>query len=957
MSKSSQLKDPRTFLGFAQPPLVSAVELLCKQFRDGDSLDLSNKLVVLPTSRSVHRITQLLARHSEEQNLVLTPPQILTIGEFPEHIYPIHEKFATDLCQHLAWSKALQETDEEQIENLFPGMFGATHDQWQPYARLISELHKRLGNDVWSFSSVVREVQELDKNFRELERWKALEAIQRKYYAILKEVGLWDKQAARNVAVKRELCRTDKNIIMIGTADINRSTKFMLQQIRSQVQVLVAAPRNMAARFDEFGGIVTEQWLHAEINFPSECIRIVDSAEDQAFAVANFINTLDDKFSADQITIGIPDPDVQPQIERSFNAIEVKHRDLKGQQVKHTPPVRLMTAMLEFIDHQNFTTFSALVRHPDMFQWICDRVKTRAWLGHYDQYQRSGLPDKIELRSKQPFGDPKIDLVRHSDSPERGEKLAKRTELLNQIHAEVSKLFKDVAGPAQPIADWTKPWCEILSKIYGNRILDKDNFEDQKTIVACRELYKALRDKREVPREWGIKKSAAKAMQMAIEAASDWSVIPPAIPDAIELAGWLDLPLDDAEVIVVTGMNDEHVPTSENGHLFLPNRLCTGLGILDNDRRYARDAYALTLIKSVRKHLLLIAGRKDLQGEPKKPSRLLFADENETIARRANAFFSFDGKADTRYWLAEPAHAPVSQQLAIPKPVGVKPLNELSVTAFKEFIRCPYRFYLNKILRLESAEDDSQEMDARSFGNLAHEVLEAFGRCDCRNSKNENEIKEFLDHELDQRVEKDYPGSRLPAVRIQIEQLRMRLQRFASIQADRASQGWQIISAEEFVVHPLQVGESEFLLRGTIDRVDFHETTKQVAIWDYKTSDMGIDPTAAHYPRDWKDLQLPLYRHLIKQIEVAAPYDTENVSLGYIVLPRQLDRIRFAELNCTEQELKQADALVESIIAQLRAGNYWPPKKQPPQFSEDFAGICQDNAFEKFDIESLEATP
>ncbi len=949
------LKDPRVFLGFSQPPLVSAAEHVCRAYRQDHRLDLSNTLVVLPTSRSAGRILQLLVTQCEQQHLEFIPGQILTLGEFPEHLYPVEKQLATDLCQQIAWGKALQASTPAEIDCLFAGANKSTIRQWQPYAKLISELHKRLGNDVWSFSSVVREVLEYDKNFREIDRWQALQTIQNRYYEILKEVDLWDKQAARNVAVKRELCRTDKQVIMVGAADLNRATKMMLNQIRPQVSVLVAAPRNMAARFDEFGGIVTEQWLHAEIQFSCEQLRFVDSSEDQAFAVAHYLQELSSAFSADQITIGIPDADVQPQIERSLQAIGVKHRDLKGQQVRNTPPIKLMTAMLEFLAQQNFTAYAALLRHPDMYRWVCDQTQSNQWLNALDAYQLEGLPERISLGSKQPFGDPKKIATRYRDLPNVADRIVARAEILNQVFDHIATLFAGVDGPEKPIADWTRSWCSILTEIYGHRTLDKNDFNDQQTIVACREIYTALRDKQQVPKQWETQSTAHEALELAIEAASDWPVIPPAIEDAVELSGWLDLPLDDAPVVIVTGMNDEHVPTSENGHLFLPNRLCQALGILDNDRRYARDAYALTVIKSVRKNLHLIAGRRDLQGEPKKPSRLLFADKNEVMARRANAFFAYEGKTNTRYWLADPAHAPNKQSLPIPIPSVNKPLDELSVTSFKEFIKCPYRFYLDKILRLESVTDDWQEMDGRAFGNLAHEVLEDFGNSELRLATNAAAILEFLNDRLDTRAADQFGGHRLPAVRIQIEQLRMRLERFAPLQAEKAQQGWQIINAEEKVVHTMQVDGKAFRIKGTIDRIDLQESTGRIAVWDYKTSDQGDDPTTMHLGKNgWKDLQLPLYRKLITEIDCLQGRDLENAQLGYVQLPKVLDRVKFSPLRCTPEQLEQADRLVEQIIQRIHAGAYWPPNPVPPQFSQSFAGICQDHVFEKFEIDTSE---
>ena len=957
VKKNNRKKDPRVFLGFGQPPLVSATEYLCRRFRKDNMLDLSHCLIVLPTSRAVQRLLQLLVIQSEQQGLVFTPAQILTVSEFPEYLYPIEKKLATDLCQQIAWGKALAKSEPEELRCLFSLSEKLTFHQWQPYAKLISELHKRLGNDVWSFSSVVREVLEYDKNFREIDRWRALQAIQSRYYKILGEVDLWDKQAARNVAVKRGLCSTDKTVILLGLADLNRATKLMLEQIRDRVTVLVAAPRNMECRFDEFGGIITEQWLHSEIKFSSEQLRIVDSSEDQAFAVAHYLQQLNGRFSADQITVGIPDPDVQPQVERSLKSIEVQHRDLKGKQVKHTPPVKLMVAMLEFLGLQNFTTYAALVRHPDMFRWVSEQVDSKQWLNFLDDYQVNGLPDRIEIGARLPFGNPDKIRKQYQDVERLAERFARQTELLNLVFERISKLFEVVVGEPRPIAEWTQPWCSVLTEIYGSRILDKNNFADQQTIVACREIYSALRDKQQVPVGWVTDSSAHEALQMAIEAASDWTVVPPPVADAVELSGWLDLPLDDAAVVIVTGMNDEHVPTSENGHLFLPNRLCTELGILDNDRRYARDAYSMTVIKSVREHALFIAGRRDLQGEPKKPSRLLFADDNETIAKRANAFFAYEGKADSRYWLADPAHCHQSQQLPIPEPEISEPLTELSVTSFKEFLKCPYRFYLGKILRLESVDDDWQEMDGRAFGNLAHLVLEDFGHHKIRNAASESAILEFLNDQLDSRSKEMYGGFRLPAVRIQIEQLRMRLARFAPLQAQMVADGWRIANAEEKVLHKLMVDGQEFIVKGTIDRIDIQESTGKIAVWDYKTSDQGDDPTTMHLRHgEWKDLQLPLYRKLITEIDCLKGKDLENVQLGYVQLPKQLDKVSFTTLRCTPDQLEDADRLVADIIRKIRMGLFWPPKRKAPQFSEAFAGICQDNAFERFNIEAMEAS-
>ena len=112
-------------------------------------LDLSNFLLVLPTSRSSKRLLQLLVQKTAQQNVRFTPPQIITVGELPEHLYAAEKTLATDLAQQIAWSKALRQAAPESIEALLgrPNEDETEGDsadmlaQWQPLAKLLSRLH------------------------------------------------------------------------------------------------------------------------------------------------------------------------------------------------------------------------------------------------------------------------------------------------------------------------------------------------------------------------------------------------------------------------------------------------------------------------------------------------------------------------------------------------------------------------------------------------------------------------------------------------------------------------------------------------------------------------------------------------------------------------------------------------------------------------------------------------
>ncbi len=97
--------------------------------------------------------------------------------------------------------------------------------------------------------------------------------------------------------------------------------------------------------------------------------------------------------------------------------------------------------------------------------------------------------------------------------------------------------------------------------------------------------------------------------------------IPSAIDEpAVELLGWLELPLDDAPALVVTSFNDGTVPQAVNSDPFLPNTMRGVLKLDDNERRYARDAYALAVLQASRRRLDLIVGQRTSDGDPLAPS-------------------------------------------------------------------------------------------------------------------------------------------------------------------------------------------------------------------------------------------------------------------------------------------------------------------------------------------------
>ena len=113
----------------------------------------------------------------------------------------------------------------------------------------------------------------------------------------------------------------------------------------------------------------------------------------------------------------------------------------------------------------------------------------------------------------------------------------------------------------------------------------------------------------------------------------------------------------------------------------------------------------------------------------------------------------------------------------------------MRVTEFKDYIACPYRYYLHHVLELKSLADAAEELDGAAFGSLAHEVLKSLGDSPDVAAARPETIVKYLDERLDTAVSAQFGKTPLPSIRVQVEQLRRRLAAFADWQAQWAAQG------------------------------------------------------------------------------------------------------------------------------------------------------------------------
>lgn len=918
----------RIFLGLDQPALPAAADFLLAKYRDGTIANLGNAIVVVPGRRAGRRLLELLVEKSETSGLLLTPPLMETAGTLPEQLYTPQRPFANDLTQDLAWTRALQDTPNQELMPVIPNPPpDDDEDRWFELGRTFRRQHVELAADGIDFRDVAQRGAKLD-GFHETERWQAMAAVQDRFHQLLDALDLWDKQTARLVAIDKREYKTDVDLIVVGTVDMNVATRQMLNQVAEHVTALIFAPSEWSDRFDEHGCLLPGVWQDARVPLSPKQVEVVSGPNEQAFAVLRHIASYEGRYGADEITIGVPDERLIPDIARVLETRELTTRWGPGGSLLESGPCTLLAGLADYLGAEHFRGFAAFVRHPDVESWLNQERVPTGWLSELDEYHAEHLPYRIQKRWLGP---------------------KKKSERLQAAYAAVRELVKPIAKKELPIVQWPELLLRVMAEVYGSRKLQRHALTDRPTIAACEAIRDALATYLQIPESLQPRLSAARAIRWTLDQLSSMPSPAPADESAIEMLGWLELPLDDAPALVITSLNEAFIPESLNSDLFLPNQLRSQLGLLDNPRRYARDAYALTVMLESREDVRVIVGRRNHDGDPMVPSRLLFATDAEDIAQRALHFFRpvADHAIDQPTASSKSADA-TSEGLQVPRPQPLaEPITRMSVTSFRDYIACPYRYYLRHVLRLRTADDHADELDGAAFGSLAHDVLHEFGISPDRDSTDVEQIRHTLHDALSRCVARTFGPDAMAVVHVQVEQLRLRLNAFAERQAAWAAAGWRIehteVPTDQHQHAELLVDGQPMQLTGRIDRIDVHSATGERMVFDYKTSDASKRPEDAHQQRgEWIDLQLPLYRHLVRALGIEGP-----VRLGYITLSKDTSRIDFLEATWSETDLEQADLLAHEIIRSVRGEQFWPPTDPPPDFSEDFAAICQDRVFAK----------
>jgi hypothetical protein len=682
--------------------------------------------------------------------------------------------------------------------------------------------------------------------------------------------------------------------------------------------------------------------------------------------------------SASSITLGVADATLvgDLNVAAEWSGLSLHHA--AGESLARSAPARLLLAVAEFLEYPRFANFATLLRHPDLERAVVRSAQAdlarEEWLALLDTYLAQHL---------------------HADADGTWLGDDQQQNRLKGLWATVHHILSPLSGQPNNPADAARPsnqWCQgaldVLANVYGiddaeaGPVNDDGDREqaaprpgppDLRAIDECLELRDVIAEIAFAAPALQPHVTAPQALRMMLNEARSAGRSDDRQANQVEALGWLELHLDPAPMLVIAGVNDGRVPESLTADAFLPEGLRAQLGLMHNARRYARDAYLLQAIVRSRKpeHLRLIVGRRDTLGEPLTPSRLLLACDDQSLARRVSRF--------ARDLSGQPMPPPIGlcamnspgSRFVVPRlELPLAAPKAMSVTEFGKYLRCPYRWALERLLWLKAFGHDEPELNPLTFGSLVHHTLSALAEdASIACSEDSEAIFRYLAHRLHELLRQQHGARPLPAILIQCARIEQRLRAFADFQAYSVREGWRIRHCEIDVDQAVSLdipGDDggPMPLRGKIDRIDENIRTNRWRVIDYKTGEAGDGPIKVHHHAaelpppgrepEWHDLQLPLY-HFIAAAADTLRLPADRMELGYVVLPRRADSAAWLTAAWTREHLQhgvnRARAIVREIRQAVVSAGFEHNREIDSPF-DTFARICQTAAFGPLAVEA-----
>jgi len=892
---------------------------------------LAHLLVVVPTAQAGRRLRLALAKRFAHG---LVPPLV----RMPAHLLVprVEARPEADAVTELATlADVLRTADSSAYPVLFPHApdrrtFSEAVDVAQGLLRVWGILGENglLMRDAAARAPALLKGDNLDF---EVARWRDLAALEAVFLEALHARGLrFRGESAGLAAAAPPAFPGVEEVVLPGLLSPIPAMYRVLEAMELPVTVLVHAAEADGANFDVWGRVRPEAGgFLADLGLRDGQIAVYATAAEEAGRVADWFAGVGPTEALPALTL--VDADLFPEMQGAFQAKGLLLHNPAREAVATSSLGHLLGQLVALAGEPRYDVFSAFVRQGDVQRWLAAVLKLsrRAvveTLTALDGLKAAHLPETLDDVRTFAEGD-----------------------LLRVVEFVKERLVR--AGGLENVR-------ALLEEIFVARRLDEARPEDREFAAAA----EAVREMFDEFAGLDLPADQARVLFAKRLAGATYSLEPDA-GDVVRTDGWLEVPWLAEDELVVAGFQEGCVPESVVGHPFLPDALRTGLGLLTNDQRAARDAFILKEAVASRpaRNMRISFHALAADSSALKPSRLLLrtADDATLVTRAKRLYAEASGTGTT------PARTlPPGWRLDLAIPPAEAELGHISPSSLDVYLQCPFTYCLRRQFG-ESVDDAVEELDAARFGTLCHDALDAWAKGPVADSADADAIGEELERQVDRLLVAWFGLSTPAIVSLQADSAKRRLRAFANCQAAWRGEGWRIVATEE----ALDVVFDGTTIHGRCDRVDVNERTGEWRVVDYKTWDTmdkaspfdaakvavafaksrglpvctQMDARGREREVAWRSLQLPLYCAMLEASGDPRFAAAKQAPRGacYCILGKTPEETGFGETLASAAWQADAERLVRTLLAAIRRGVFWPPSPADV-WQWDYAGILYD---------------
>lgn len=860
---------------------------------------LSHLLVVVPTAQAGRQLRLSLAKHSGGAVMspdVKTPPALLTNSRIPRPIAtaPLAMSVLLDVLK--SHGNRLQ----EDFPYLFPREI--SHPDGEFYAETafsLLDLWNELGENLLLMSDVVEKADGcLALPQTEIDRWRDLAKLEKEYLAALHRLGYCHDTEGKRDAVKCPILPPGvRKIVIANVLDPLPAMYRFVENTQVPVDVYLHVDEAEADKYFDF--LDGEDWPKLKLNdgqippldISSRQIVQAPNAIAEAALVAEYFGEIRRANPQYELpALNLADESMFTSLQGAFLSNDFIVHNPAAEQMRCSALGRMVSQMAAMLSapSPDFNTASLFLRSSDVKRWMETKINREEQgsfeqnLKHFDSIQQNRLPRLLTDVQGSVIAGILCDAVRHYG------KMG-----FNGIRA----------------------W---LTDIYSCHRMDSGKPGDREFAAAAQKLNELLN---ELSVEAVNPENRLLLMKKLVSRLT--YSLEPDTRNTLMTTGWLEVAWAPEREIVLVGTVEGAVPESIVGHQYLPNSLREILGLPCNKSRFVRDGFILREILACRapSEARIYCHARDVDGSPKKPSRLLLqcgADADLTALVSRLYAVPTDKNVSLAYSLPE--------NWKVAPPMGKSIFNGgddwmenftvkdgqpvISVSQINEYLRSPFEFYKKKYFGSDRKFPEI-EINYFDYGTIVHEVMQKFALANptCRFGEGiegdvakltERELKDadavnrFFQKALDEAFEKRFGRQLSGIVYLQKAAMSKALEKLAPQQKDRYKEGWRIVAAEV----SLSTMVNGVRIEGRADRVDCKISAgnrPEFQIVDYKTwnkedkkshswgvkSKGKFAPLALHencgiatfeqeveekmVAYGWRSLQLPLYCQMLDE--------------------------------------------------------------------------------------------